>query len=188
MSPSENAKLAFNELVRVWGGRPKVVRHGDEAERNFVNVAALRDSPVAGVTAVATVGLSDHDLGLGAVRIELVGAFPSSFEWGVNIAATCAFNAFKDGVRTMPDAIHLGVVSTYRANPALPHIMLVDPFLWKDGPATLDAGGFKVAWLMMVPISEAERTFAVRKGAHTLTALFEEAQIDIFDLDRSSVV
>jgi hypothetical protein len=188
MSPSETAKLAFNELVRVWGARPKVFRHGDEAERHFVNVAHLQDCPVAGVTAVATVGLSDHDLGLGSVRTELIGAFPSSFEQGVNIAATCAFNAFKDGVRTMPDAIHPNVVSVYRTNSALPHIVLVDPFLWDNGPATLDAGGFKIAWLMMVPISETERAFAIDKGAAALTARFEQEQIDIFDLDRSPVV
>jgi hypothetical protein len=187
MTPSANAKLAFDELVRVWGSRPKVYRHGDEAERNFVNIAHLQGSPVSGVTAVATLGLSDHDLGMGPVRVELIGAFPSSFEQGVNIAATCAFNAIKDGTLTVPDAIHASVFTLYRSNPALPHIMLVDPFLWDDGPATIDAGGFEVAWLMMVPISESERVFAIENGGAALTSRFEHAQIDIFNLDRQFV-
>jgi len=188
MTPPENAKLAYNELVRLWGNRPTVFRHGDEAELNFVNIAHLEGSPVNGVTAVATLGLSDHDLGLGKVRIELIGAFPSSFKEGVNVAATCAFNAIKDGVPTVPEAIHPSVLSLYRSEPALAHIMLVDPFLWNDGPSTLDAHGSKIAWLMMVPISESERAFAVEQGGAALASRFEQAQIDIFNLDRPSVV
>jgi hypothetical protein len=188
MNPSENAKLAFNELVRVWGSRPKVFRHGDEVERNFINVAHLDNSPVEGVTAVGTVGLSDHDLGFGQLRVELIGAFPSSFREGVNIAATCAFNAFKDGLPAVPEAIHPLVVSLYREATPVPHIMLVDPFLWDKGPVSLDAEGFKIAWLMMVPISDSERSFALEKGGTALTSRFQQAQIDIFDLDRASVV
>lgn len=188
MNPSENAKLAFNELARLWGSRPKVFRHGDDAESNFVNIAHLENAPIEGVTAVATLGLSDHDLGLGQVRVELIGAFPSSFKEGVNVAATCAFNAFKDGVRTVPEAIHSSVLSLYRSKPALPHVMLVDPFLWSDGPSTLEARGNKIAWLMMVPISDSERVFAIEYGGAALASRFEEAQIDIFDLDRVSVV
>ncbi len=188
MTPSENAKLAFNELVRLWGSRPTVFRHADDAERSFVYIAHLEGSPIDGVTAVATLGLSDHDLGLGQVRIELIGAFPSSFKEGANVATTCAFNAFKDGVRTVPEAIHPSVLSLYRSEPALPHVMLVEPFLWINGPATLDAHGAKIAWLMMVPISDSERVFAVEHGGAALASRFEQAQIDIFDLDRPSVV
>ena len=188
MNPSVNAKLAFNELVRLWGSRPKVFRHGDDAESSFVNIAHFEDSPVDGVTSVATLGLSDHDLGLGRVRVELIGAFPSSFKEGVNVAATCAFNALKDGVRTAPNAVHSSVLSLYRTHVALPHIMLVDPFLWDNGPSTLDAAGVKIAWLMMVPISDSERVFAIEHGGAALGSRFEQAQIDIFDLDRRSVV
>lgn len=188
MNPSANEKLAFNELVRLWGSRPKVFRYGDDAESSFVNIAHFEDSPVDGVTSVATLGLSDHDLGLGQVRVELIGAFPSSFKEGVNVAATCAFNAFKDGVRTVPNAVHSSVLSLYRSNVALPHIMLVDPFLWDNGPSTLDAAGLKIAWLMMVAISESERVFAGEHGGTALASRFEKAQIDIFDLDRPSVV
>ena len=188
MTPSANARLAFNELARVWGARPQVFRHADEREQNFIPVASLEGSPVNGITAVGTVGLSDHDLGLPGVRVELVGAFPSSFEVGASVAATCAFNAFKDGLATRPDAIHSNVLSLYRPSGRLPHIMLVDPFLWDDGPTTLAAEGFSVAWLMMVPISEQERLFARGEGGAALTSRFEKNQIDIFDLDRPEVV
>jgi antitoxin YqcF len=188
MTPSATAKLAFNELVRTWGCRPTVFKHADESEQNFVFVAHLDNSPVEGITAVATLGLSDHDLGLGPVRVELLGSFPTAFREGPNVAATCAFNAFNDGLPLRPEAIHPSVLSIYRTAPALPHVMMVDPFLWDNGPETLDGvNGFKVAWLMMVPISESERLFAIENGGAALTERFQQRQIDLFDLNRNVV-
>jgi hypothetical protein len=187
MEVTPTAKLAAKELFRTWGRRPRIVRHWDERENYSIAVAECENSPIDGVTAVGTVGLSDRDLGMGPVRVELIGAFPAVFEHGPNVAATCAFNAFKDGVPTRPDAIHPHVLSLYLPEPTLPHIMMVDPFLWHEGPETLVCDDFQIAWLMMVPISEKERLFAEQKGPDVLTSLFERHQIDIYDLYRASV-
>jgi hypothetical protein len=46
----------------------------------------------------------------------------------------------------------------------------------------------KIAWLMAIPISNTECQFAVRRGPKALEDLFEAMQIDVFDLDRESVV
>jgi hypothetical protein len=188
MEVSDLSRLAARELMRTWGKKPAVFRHWDQREQNSVDIASCEDSPVSGVTAVGTLGLSDHDLGLGKVRVELVGAFPSTFSFAPNVAASCAFNGFKDGVPIRPDAIHPDILSIYFANTQLPHIMMVDPFLWQNGPKTLDCDGLQIAWLMMVPIAESERRFASYEGAATLTALFEREQIDVFDLERSAIV
>jgi len=168
--------------------KPQVFRHWDEEEANFIGVASCSDSPVEGVTAVGTLGLSDHHLGMGTVRVELIGAFPSTCSFAPNIAATCAFNAFKDGISTRPDAIHPRVVEVYDPDAKLPHILMVDPFLWDDGPKTLASDNLQIAWLMMVPITEGERQFASERSVAALTDLFEREQIDIFDLARRSVV
>jgi hypothetical protein len=187
MTPSASAKLAARELMRTWGEKPKIFRHWDEAERHFIDIASCLNSPVDGITAVGTVGLCDHNLGLGSLRVELIGAFPSIFTEGPNVAATCAFNAFKDGMPTRPDAIHPNVVRLYDPATSVPHILLTDPFLWDDGPETIDDGEHKTAWLMMVPVSEREVAFANEHGVSALTDRFEDQQIDIFDLRRSSV-
>ena len=188
MEVSATAKLAAKELLRTWGRKPRVIRHWDERENYSIHVAQCENSPIEGITAVGTAGLSDHDLGMGPVRVELIGAFPAAFEDGPNVAATCAFNAFKDGAPTRPDAIHPHVLSLYLREPTLPHIMMVDPFLWHNGPATLTCDDFQIAWIMMIPISETERLFAERCGPDPLTALFEKHQIDIYNLSRASVV
>ena len=108
-------------------------------------------------------------------------------DFASNVAATCAFNAFKDGVATRPDVIHMDVLRIYRPSTALPHILLTDPFLWEDGPRTLTEATVQIAWLMMIPIAESERLFAGQEGVEALTTLFEERQIDIFDINRPSV-
>jgi hypothetical protein len=188
MEVSTAAKLAAKELFRTWGREARVMRHWDERENYSIHVAQCENSPIEGITAVGTAGLSDHDLGMGPVRVELIGAFPTVFKDGPNVAATCAFNAFKDRSPTRPDAIHRDVLSLYLREPTVPHIMMVDPFLWQNGPDTLTCEDFQVAWLMMVPISEAERLFATRCGPDVLTTLFAKHQIDIYDLARPSIV
>lgn len=188
MTLTSNAKAAARELARTWSKTPTVHRHWDENEKHSVDIASCIDSPFDGRISVGTVTLSNHDLGLGSLRVELIGAFPSSFEDAANVAATCAFNAFKDGVPTRPDAIHENVLSLYTPSTALPHVLLADPFLWPDGPETLQERDLTIAWLMIVPISDNERRFSSANGPAALTSLLEQQHVDILDLNRKSAV
>lgn len=190
MDVSENARLAYDELARTWRCRPQVFRHFDPDEQYGIFIASLEEEPsLRDATAVGTVGLSDHDLGMGMVRVELIGAFPRAFKDGPNVAATCAFNAFKDRMPTRPGAIHPRVVELYRPATSVPHILLADPFLWgDDGPHTLQLGQLRIAWLMMVPITEPERVFALTNGPDALSDKLAMASADILDLARTSVV
>jgi hypothetical protein len=188
MTVSENAKLAARELTRVWREKPRVFRHWIEDESAFIDIASSANTSVAGITSISTVGLCDHDLGMGRVRLEIMAAFPTAFAQGANVVATCAFNAFKDRMPTRPDVIHPNAVALYRPETPVPHALLTDPFIWEPGPDILDIPEGKLAWLQIVPISEAERIYAAQRGPDVLTSLFEQQQIDIFDLERASVV
>lgn len=67
------------------------------------------------------------------------------------------------------------------------HVLFVTPTLWGE----LKSKEFeekKVVWLMLVPISENEYKFAEEKGSDALEDLFVEKQIDVYDLNRASVV
>jgi antitoxin YqcF len=188
MPPTSNAKAAAKELARTWAARPTVYRHYDENEQNHIDIASCLDTPTQGCVGVGTVGLSNHDLGMRELRVELVGSFAMSFVDAANVAATCAFNGFKDGMPIKPDTVHPDVVKLYDQSTTVPHILLTDPFLWQEGPLTLTDGELKIAWLMMIPISDSELAFANGHGFAKLTDLFEQHQIDIFDLKRLSVV
>lgn len=62
------------------------------------------------------------------------------------------------------------------------------PFLWEGQLQTIDFSDKKVAWLLAVPISEKEYLFAQQNGSNKLEDLFEQNEIDIFDIKRDSVL
>ena len=67
------------------------------------------------------------------------------------------------------------------------HILLTDPFLWDDAKS-FQHDNILIAWLMAVPISETELLYANNYGVGALEELFDEKDIDIFDLYREPVV
>ena len=87
-----------------------------------------------------------------------------------------------------PGTIFPDVVDMYGCSTTLKHLMFVSPFLWDEKLETLELPSKTVDWLLAVPISEMEYQFAQAEGSGRLEDLFEEYQIDIFDINRPSVV
>src|SRR5262249_12982071 len=86
-----------------------------------------------------------------------------------------------------PGVIFPDMLSLYGLSKTMEHFYFMPPFLWPD-LETKVFGTKKVAWLLAVPISDAEAQVAGNKGAAALEDLFDAEQIDIFDLQRPSVV
>jgi hypothetical protein len=186
---SPHTKSVTRELARAWGGgQPKVHRHWDEPEENWVGIASRAHCPWEGVTSVGTLGLSEHSLGFSNdLRVEIIGACATTTDLS-DVLATCAFNVIKDAWPMRPGAIHNDVLQMYGLSKTLAHVMFVAPFLWDAGPKTLHLEGRTVTWLMAVPISESELVYAEGNGADALNALFERRQIDVFDINRLPVI
>jgi hypothetical protein len=64
--------------------------------------------------------------------------------------------------------------------------MLISPFVWDL--ETQSFSGKSVAWLQVLPISDAERDYALANGPEALEDLFQDRQIDVFDIDRPSAL
>lgn len=56
------------------------------------------------------------------------------------------------------------------------------------GFKTIEFEDRKIAWLLIIPISNQEKDYAIANGGDALETKFEEADIDIFNLKRKSVV
>ncbi|MGT2756421.1 suppressor of fused domain protein [Streptococcus ovuberis] len=65
------------------------------------------------------------------------------------------------------------------------HMLFVPLFLWDIEDLTLDQ--LTVTWLMAIPISDKELKFVEQYGADKLQDLFEEQQIDYWDLNRPEI-
>jgi antitoxin YqcF len=187
----ENRQIA-KYLRAAFGGAPKVARYWDEANRSCVDVLTSEGQPQPGVSSFATIGLSDVPLMRDGreypARVELVGACASATPGYGNMLATAAFCVINSQWFCGPGEVFPDVVSMYGASHTMKHLFFVPPFLWEDRLQTLTLPSKTVAWLLAVPISEAERLLAVEHGADRLEERFEAEQIDLYDLDRPSVV
>ena len=79
-------------------------------------------------------------------------------------------------------------VGEYFQMTTVPHLYFSAPFLWEDSLKTLECGTKNVSWLMVIPISDSELKFLTLNVDDALESLFEKKQIDIFDLNRPSVL
>ena len=195
MSVSEEARQIARVLADTFRvgaaakATPQMHRYGDETDRSTIDLLSCVNSPMKGITAYGTVRLSDHTLDNDSdLRAEIIGAFPTAVPAFANVITTCAFNVINDNAPLFPGAIHGEALGLYELSPTLRHILFVSPFLWEHRPETLTLPDRKVAWLMAVPITEAERAYTAIHGSRALEEIFEQKDIDIFDVERPSVV
>ena len=102
---------------------------------------------------------------------------------------TCAFNIIKDRMRIYPGAAFPRVFDLCDdLSETMSHAFSVDPFVWGGEFDTLTLPSKTVAFLQLVPISGSEFAFLRDNGSDALEAMFEQKQIDVFDITRAPVV
>jgi hypothetical protein len=172
--------------------KPPITRFWDDKKENEIYILEAENCPQHGVMSYATIGLSEHPLIFkgkeSGTRVELVGACGSAFKDFSNVIATLAFCVINSGWFCAPGIIFPDVVAMYERSKTMSDIYFARPFLWDDGFASTLIGDQKIAWLLAVPISKDESMFAQANGAEKLEDLFVEKDIDIYDLNRASVV
>jgi hypothetical protein len=187
---SENKMIAKSAL-QAFGGKPSVSKYWNDNNVSNIDLLSTVNRPYDGVTSYSTIGLSDHSIDYSVegipLRLEIVGACSIEYEHYPNILATCAFCVINSKFPISPGKIFRDIVKMYYPNSDMQHVLFVSPFLWGD-LKTLDLPNKKVAWLLSVPISENEYLFAQEKGTEALEELFEKKEIDIFDIERKSIL
>lgn len=183
-------KIIAKKELEVIGGKPNVYRYYDEKNIKSIDILSCIDRPYTGVTSYGTIGLSGYDIGLfsdnKSLRLELLGACDKNNELFANIISTTAFEIMESGKCGYGEIIS-NVVSQYIQDSDMKHIYLMNAFLW-EGFDTIEFEDSKVAWLLIIPISESEKQYALTNGYDALETKFEEMDIDIFNLKRKSVL
>jgi antitoxin YqcF len=185
-------KAIYQVVSNIFGVASKVWSYADEHNNSSIDILICPDSPYELVTSYSTIGLSDYSINLQVddipLGIEIIGACESMFDQYPNILATCGFNIINSNFRCAPGIIFSNVIKMYLTDSPMQHILFIPPFGWDKEFETLHFQTKKVAWLLAVPISEAERQYANVNGPEALEKLFEEKQINIYDLFRKSVL
>jgi hypothetical protein len=185
-------KTVARIMASAFGGTARVTNYHDNDERSSIAILSSADRPHDGVTSYGTIGLSDIPIPGNSTTpplgVEIVGACDSLCTQFGNVIATAAFCVINSRWVCQPGAIFPDVVQAHVPSTTVPHLLFAgSPFLWEELRAQR-VEGKTVAWVLAVPISTLERDLASRRGTEELEGLFEQAQIDIYDLDRSSVV
>jgi hypothetical protein len=189
---SEQNKRIAKTVAGIFGGENSVRRYRDETNEYFVDILSSLNSPETGLTSFSTIGLSGYPLIKDgeeySARVEFVGAAQSNFLGFANALATSAFNIIKSNWFCYPGAIFPDVLSMHEVSSSMTSFLFTPPFLWEDVLKTIHDGDLTVAWLMAIPISLNEEKYAAEHGSDALEDLLEEHSVDIFDLERRSVV
>lgn len=186
---SVNKEIAKG-ILKVFNTTPKIIRYANDDNTKITDIVMCNNSPCDGVCSYSTIGLFDTDIGLKnhnvPLRTELLGACDMQMEEFANIISTAAFEIM-DSNTAYPGFILNDIVSLYIKNSDMKHLLLTYPFLW-DNINNMNFEEFTLAWLMLVPVSDNEKAYCESNGLDALESLFEEQQIDIFDLYRKSVL
>jgi antitoxin YqcF len=121
------------------------------------------------------------------VRLEIVGVCQKNVKWFANLIATLAFYIIKQKLVYHPGFVFLDIGNLYDFKSDLKHIYFSDPFLWDDlDPLQMETK--KVAWLLIIPISDGEYKYLIEHGEDKFEELLEKSEANVFDLIRASIV
>ena len=185
----ETLKIIAKKELEIFGGKPQVNRYWNEPETMGIDILQCRNVPHETLLSCGTIGLANTDIGLTSggkkLRVEAIGVCDIGEEIMPNIIATLAFTIMQRK-KCYPGLIIKNIVKEY-IDADMKHILLNDPFMW-DNARSFSVGDIKVAWLMAIPVSDAEMAYADKHGVEALEDLLEEKDVDVADLWRKSVI
>ena len=192
---ADNKKLA-RFLAGALGFEPHVYTYWDEDNKNCLDILSITDPIDSNVKFYSTIGLSDYqnlikmnDNSEKNIPIELLMAGYKNFEQVSNILSTCGFYISKNKWNCKPNNVFESMVAMYYPQKEVKHILFCRPFLWEDKLGDgLELENKTAHFLLCIPITERELEFKMKNGTNALSDLFEKNEVNIFDLDRKSVV
>lgn len=176
------ARRVADAAALAFGGPPEVVRaHG-------LAMLTCADAPAAGLASHSTLTLHEApNLVDGVSRpVELAGVVPAAAPGFRDALASAAASVVADGWLAAPGVVYADLLAELA--PALPHALLVEPFVWPELTRVPLGDGRAVHWLLAVAISEPERRMVRRQGDVALLAHLGRRRVPYWDLARPSAV
>ncbi len=194
MERNEINKQYAKFLAGALGFNPSVFPYYDTSKEEFVDIISLDDPIDKNVKFYGSIGVSNYpnmiemkDNTQKNIPVELLMAGYKKYDKIPNILATVSFYIMKQGWSCQPGTVFKQILDDYY-DTGLKHILFNRPFLWEDKLSDLKFDDKKINPLLLVPISERELEYKLSHGYSALEDLFGKHNIDIFDLERQSVI
>lgn len=190
----ENKKLS-NYITNIVGINKMIDRHYDKEKKNFIDIFTCDHPLYPRIKICGTIGVSDYPNGIEMndnsfrdIPIELLIGGYKEFNMLDKILSTSAFYITNEGWECQPGSVFMRLTEMYFETSEMKHIMFISPFLWKDKLQPLKLDRKTVHWLLCIPISDKELEYKMENGTSSLEDIFQKKDIDIFDINRKSVI
>ncbi len=172
------------------GDFKSVINYYNDDKSKSIELGIVQNALGNGIKSVCTIGLSKTNINKVTkekkLRVELLSAsYENDNGLCENILSTIAFDIM-DLEDCKPDFIIKNTVSIYKKDIDMKHILFYDPFLWET--SILEIDDLIVTWLLLIPISDNELDYIDNYGIEKLIDLFAEKSINLFDINRKSVI
>jgi antitoxin YqcF len=155
------------------------------------DIVTVENSPRAGVNSYSTIGLSVIPIGFlsGAVYLgaELTAVAGAKFDRYIDVLAVCVTAILESKQRLFPGAVCKDAFKDVYPDAAVKHLIFDTPQGWESDLLTLDLGVRQAAWLMAIPVTDAELNLYSDNETGELQERFDNLHTDLADFDRPSV-
>ncbi len=186
MAPSTYQIELFKKLSPILGIDCKVTNYGDENNERNIRILSCPDPVDGKVKFYSTLGMSEQNITDLDFEIMLTGF--AIYEKIPNILSTSAFFVLKDGWKCEIGRVFETLVEMYYPNLDMKHLYFSSPYLWEDKLENFAIDSGKIDFFLGIPISDKELEYKNENGHIALEDLFEKQEINIFDLNRKSLI
>jgi len=189
----DNIKIA-QFVAKAIGFKPQVYPYWDNDKTLSIDILDVEDPINKLVKFYCTIGVSDSPNLINLkeekqnIPVEILFSAYSKFKKAPNILASSSFYLMKNRWYIQPGTVFKDIVNDYYPTSEMKHLLFTRPFLWYDKLSELQLETKKINWLFMIPVSQKELEYKLNKNTEKLENLLQEKEIDIFDLERRSVL
>lgn len=185
-TPNKDQKELYKRLSPILGISTKVTEYGDDQNKITIDILSCPDPIDKNVNFYSTLGLFNTIVDNN--RYEMMMAMYEKYKFAPNILSTCAFFTIKSNWKCRIGSVFETMVEMYYPNLDMKHILFVSPYIWAEKLEDFELSGNVINFVLGIPISEKELQFKNKNGLDRLETLFEDNEIDVFNIERNSVI
>ncbi|MDO5560839.1 MAG: suppressor of fused domain protein [Oscillospiraceae bacterium] len=191
----------IESLKNVLGGEQKAFSyHQENGKKNStpygdIDILFAKSSPSKGYLTASTLGMVNRTTGYKdknsqkEIRAELIMSSYGGSDLIGKILSTAAIGICDNGIQYGYGTLLKGILEGYLPNSDMKHLFLMlPPPIWSDKFKVIDCEDSIVVFLYALPISDAEKEYMAEHGIDELQNHFVQENIDMFDLNRKSVL
>jgi hypothetical protein len=196
-------KAMYDKVTTSLGGEQKPFSYF-QTEDSSTDILFCKGTPAPNLLTCATLGLVNQEgqfkYNGKTIRVELLGLSTTEFGDTLGMVMARLYRSIvKDNLTCAYGVIYNHVLDDLLPNSEMKHILFTTPPLfWDKALGTLDLDDNNIlTWLYAMPISEEEKNFVLhpqedekdaQSAITTLQEQFTLKQVDVFDLNRKSII